>query len=94
MPAPVQVASPPPSPPSTAASEPPTRTTFDSRITRVTAIRHGLHRIDLEDGSAWNMTVAEQPPEIGEAVHFRRTPLGTRFFDIRGRRPISVRPSR
>ena len=70
------------------------RRPFDSRIVAVTPVRHGLFELRLEDGSLWSTTAVVDRPEVGDAVHYRRTFIGTHYFDIKGRRAITVRPER
>lgn len=66
----------------------------DSRIAAVSPVRHGYYRLELADGTAYETTVTGAPPPVGAEVHIRRTFLGTTFFDIPGRSPVSVRPAR
>jgi hypothetical protein len=70
------------------------RADFDSRLKAAIPLRHGYHRLELEDGTAYDMTTVAPPPAVGAAIHVRRTPFGTTFFDMEGRKSLSVRLSR
>ena len=70
------------------------RTDFDSSIKAVVTLRHGYYRLELADGTSYDTTTLVPPPQVGEAVHVRRTPFGTTFFDMEGRDPFTVRLSR
>ncbi|WP_375194204.1 hypothetical protein [Sphingobium sp.] len=70
------------------------RTGFDSRLRAAIPLRHGYHRLELEDGTAYDMTTVAPPPAVGTAIYVRRTAFGTTFFDIEGRKSLSVRLSR
>ncbi|MFB9051104.1 hypothetical protein ACFFV8_20600 [Sphingobium indicum] len=70
------------------------RTDFDSRLKAAVPLRHGYYRLELEDGTAYDMTTVGPPPPVGAMVHVRRTPFGTTFFDMEGRKPFTVRLSR
>ena len=85
-PAPMRVA-----PPAAAADA---NRTFDSRIVAASLLRNGLYHLRLADGSEWATTVTGQRPKIGEAIHHRRTFIGTHYFDTEDGRPLTVRPER
>lgn len=70
------------------------RTDFDSRLKTAIPLRHGYYRLELEDGTAYNTTTVGPPPSVGAEIHVRRTPFGTTFFDLEGRKPLTVRLSR
>lgn len=70
------------------------RTDFDSRLKAAIPLRHGYYRLELEDGTAYDTTTVAPPPHAGAMVHVRRTPFGTTFFDMEGRKPFTVRLSR
>ena len=70
------------------------RGAFDSTLTSVTPLRHGYYRLELADGSAYDTAVVAPPPPVGAAVHVRKSPLGTTFFDMDGRAPFTVKLSR
>jgi hypothetical protein len=70
------------------------RDEFDSRITSVEPLPHGYARIGLADGTRYDTTQIVARPRTGEAVHYRRTFLGTMFLDLPGRAPITVRLAR
>ncbi|GFZ97639.1 MULTISPECIES: hypothetical protein [Sphingobium] len=70
------------------------RTDFDSRLKAAIPLRHGYHRLELEDGTAYDTTTVAPPPPVGAVIHVRRTPFGTTFFDMEGRKPFTVRLSR
>ncbi|WP_253201200.1 hypothetical protein [Sphingomonas quercus] len=70
------------------------RADYDTEIATVTPLRHGYYRLQLADGTAYNTTVVAAPPAVGDAVHVRRSPLGTTFFDMAGRSPFAVKPAR
>ena len=70
------------------------RTDFDSRLKAAIPLRHGYYRLELEDGTAYDMTTVAPPPQTSTAIHVRRTPFGTTFFDMEGRKPFTVRLSR
>jgi hypothetical protein len=64
------------------------------RIAAVERLRHGRHRVTLDDGRRYTTsTNTAAPPRAGQAVTLRRSALGTTFLDIRGRDPITVRPA-
>lgn len=70
------------------------RTDFGSRLKTVVPLRHGYFRLELADGTSYDTTTVAPPPIVGDLIHVRRTPLGTSFFDIDGRKPFTVRLSR
>ena len=70
------------------------RSDFDSRLTAVVPLRHGYYRLELEDGTAYETTAVAPPPAAGEAVHIRRTFVGTTYLDMKGRSPIAIRLAR
>ena len=69
-------------------------TDFDSRLKAVVPLRHGYYRLELADGTSYDTTTVAPPPTVGDLIHVRRTPFGTTFFDIEGRKPFTVRLSR
>jgi hypothetical protein len=70
------------------------RTDFESRLKTVVPLRHGYFRLELADGTSYDTTTVAPPPAVGDLIHVRRTPFGTTFFDIDGRKPFTVRLSR
>ena len=84
----------PPAQASTPRSDSKPRSDFDSRVTAVIPQRHGYYRFMLEDGSAYLTTAVATPLAVGDAVHVRRTFVGTTYIDAEGRDPISVRLAR
>jgi hypothetical protein len=70
------------------------RPDFDSRLAAVVPLRHGYYRLELEDGTAYETTAVAPPPQAGEAVHIRRTFVGTTYLDTPGRSPIAIRLAR
>jgi len=70
------------------------RPDFDSHLVAVVPLRHGYYRLELEDGSAYETTAVAPPPQAGEAVHIRRTFVGTTYLDTKGRSPIAIRLAR
>jgi hypothetical protein len=70
------------------------RPDFDSRLAAVVPLRHGYYRLELEDGTAYETTTVAPPPQAGEAVHIRRTFVGTTYLDTKGRSPIAIRLAR
>jgi len=70
------------------------RPDFDSRLVAVVPLRHGYYRLELEDGTAYETTTVAPPPQAGEAVHIRRTFVGTTYLDTKGRSPIAIRLAR
>ena len=70
------------------------RSDFDSRLTAVVPLRHGIYRLELEDGTAYETTAVAPPPAAGEAVHIRRTFVGTTYLDMKGRSPVAIRLAR
>jgi len=70
------------------------RPDFDSRLAAVVPLRHGYYRLELEDGTAYETTAVAPPPQAGEAVHIRRTFVGTTYLDSEGRSPIAIRLAR
>jgi len=90
--APYQSALPAPTP--SRAVELKHRGDFDSRLVGVTPLRHGIYRLVLEDGSAYETTSVAPPPPAGETVHIRRTFVGTTYLDMKGRSPVAIRLSR
>jgi hypothetical protein len=65
---------------------------LDSRIVAVRPALHGYWLLTLADGRLYETTQSGDAPTVGEAVHLRRTFLGTTFLDIHGRTPLTVRP--
>ncbi|WP_052507933.1 hypothetical protein [Sphingomonas hengshuiensis] len=62
------------------------------KLVAVTRMRHGLHRLTLDDGRAFTTTSdTAAPPPVGASVRLRRTALGTTFLDVEGRGPLTVR---
>lgn len=70
------------------------RSDFDSSLAAIVPLRHGYYRLELADGSAYTTTVVAPPPPLGLRVHVRRSPFGTTFLDMAGRKPITVKPVR
>jgi hypothetical protein len=67
---------------------------FTSRIVAVNRMDNGFYALHLANGSEWHMTAIGAPPKVGEAVHHRRTLVGTHYFDIKSRKgPLTVRPT-
>lgn len=67
---------------------------FNSSIVSVSRLSNGFYALGLANGSVWHMTAIGQPPRVGEAIHHRRTFVGTHYFDIKSRaRPLTVRPT-
>ena len=65
------------------------------RIVTVERLRYGRYRVALDDGRAFlTSTNTAAPPRVGESVSLRRSAIGTTFLDIRGRQPITVRPTK
>jgi len=65
------------------------------RIVTVDRLRYGRYRVALDDGRAFlTSTNTAAPPRVGESVSLRRSAIGTTFLDIRGRQPITVRPTK
>ena len=82
-----------PAPAAIAANFNPNRE-FNSRITAVNRMDNGFYALHLANGSEWHMTAIGAPPKVGEAVHHRRTLVGTHYFDIKSRKgPLTVRPT-
>lgn len=91
-PAPAPVAAPAPAARRSLSSAEIIRADPTGRIVAVTRLRHGLHRMTLDDGRAFDTTTdAVAPAPVGSAVRLRRTTIGTTFLDVDGREPLTVR---
>ena len=65
------------------------------KITSVVPLRHGLFRLTLDDGRAFDTASnIAAPPVVGASVTLRRTLIGTTFLDAPGRSPMAVRYAR
>lgn len=67
---------------------------FESTLAAIVPLRHGYYRLELADGSEFTTTVVAPPPPEGLRVHIRRSPFGTAFLDMEGRKPLTVKPVR
>ena len=62
------------------------------RVASVRPAPHAQWLIILADGRSFETTQTVDPPLVGDEIHFRKSLVGTKFLDIRGRQPITVRP--
>ncbi|WCM26038.1 hypothetical protein NDN01_18765 [Sphingomonas sp. QA11] len=68
---------------------------FRSTIAGISPKSFGLYELRLADGSVWSTTTSGgERPAVGDAVTYRRSMLGAHFFDIKGRRSVTVRRER
>jgi len=67
------------------------RSNFDAMVQTIEPLPHGLFRLHLEDGTAYDTSMEGARISQGITVHIRRSPLGTTFVDLPGQAPIPVR---
>ncbi|WEJ99351.1 MAG: hypothetical protein P0Y59_20855 [Candidatus Sphingomonas phytovorans] len=68
---------------------------FRSTIAGISPTSFGLYEFRLADGSVWSTTTSGGArPAVGDVVTYRRSMLGAHFFDIKGRRSVTVRRER
>jgi hypothetical protein len=67
------------------------RSNFASVALEVEPLPHGLFRLHLADGTAYDTSMEGAHIAKGETLHIRRSPLGTTFVDLPAQQPIPVR---
>lgn len=67
------------------------RSNFDSVALEIEPLPHGLLRLHLADGTAYDTSMEGAHIAKGETLHIRRSPLGTTFVDLPAQQPIPVR---
>jgi hypothetical protein len=77
------------------AAPPARKSGFRSTIVGIAPTSFGLYELRLADGSIWSTTTSSGArPVVGDAVTYRRSFTGAHFFDIKGRRSVTVRRER
>jgi len=77
------------------AEVPKSKVGFTSSIAAIAPLNFGLYELTLADGSVWSTTTSGGfRPVVGDVVSYRRSMLGAHYFDIKGKRPVSVRRER
>ena len=77
------------------APAPARKSGFRSTIVGIAPTSFGLYELRLADGSVWSTTTSSGArPVLGDAVTYRRSFTGAHFFDIKGRRSVTVRRER
>jgi len=90
-PAPDAAPMPASSPPGTTYATLRKRSNFDALVVNIDALPHGLFRLHLGDGTAYDTSMEGARIAQGATVHIRRSPVGTTFVDLPGQAPIPVR---
>ncbi|MDE1918059.1 MAG: hypothetical protein KGJ57_16810 [Sphingomonadales bacterium] len=67
------------------------RSNFTAVALKVEPLPHGLFRLHLADGTAYDTSMEGAHVASGMTLHIRRSPLGTTFVDLPGQAPIPVR---
>lgn len=67
------------------------RSHFEAIAQEVEPLPHGLFRLHLADGSAYDTSMEGAHIAQGAMLHIRRSPLGTTFVDLPSQAPIPVR---
>lgn len=67
------------------------RSNFNAVALEVEPLPHGLFRLHLADGTAYDTSMEGAHIAKGMTLHIRRSPLGTTFVDLPGQAPIPVR---
>lgn len=96
-PAPARHAAPAKRPAAQAVSAPVTsyaalrkRSNFNAVAQQVEPLPHGLFRLHLADGTAYDTSMEGAHIAEGATLHIRRSPLGTTFVDLPSQPPIPV----
>lgn len=77
------------------APTPERKSGFSSTIAGISPLSFGLYELRLADGSVWSTTTSGGVrPAVGDHVTYRRSFTGAHFFDIKGRRSLTVRRER
>lgn len=66
------------------------RSNFESVAQEVEPLPHGLFRLHLADGTAYDTSMEGAHIARGTTIHIRRSPLGTTFVDLPSQPPIPV----